>query len=96
MYRGLSQEFLNEMRRKLECGRNKGYVGWDRKWEGCAFSYNPTKFLFDRLRDETNELLIAIVNDIPEKIFEEAADVANFAMFIADLCGEKKFSNNAP
>lgn len=43
-----------------------------------------TDTLFDRLREELEELRMAIVHDDRKSIISEAADVANFAMMIAD------------
>ncbi len=45
------------------------------------------KPLVDRLREETEELIVAILDHGPEQIGKEAADVANFALMIADVCG---------
>jgi len=46
------------------------------------------KWLLNRLRQETQELTRAIENgEEPEAIANEAADVANFAMMVADVCG---------
>ena len=68
-------------------------------WENCEIQW-----LLKRLREETNELEDAAVNHMavcranfrsvsegpmfPPDVAGEAADVANFAMFIADVCGE--------
>ena len=45
--------------------------------------------LLDRLRDETEELDASVNMGIPSKsaILAEAADVANFALMVADVCG---------
>ena len=51
------------------------------------------KFLFDRLIEEANELFELLKSPAvvdPVRIGEEAADVANFAMMIADVCGALK------
>jgi len=91
--RGLCSEFLSAMRVKLESGRRKGRVGWDRHWENCVFSTvdecSPEWFL-KRLQEETVELAMAIAEGNPDKIMGECADVANFAMFIADVCKHGK------
>ena len=83
--RGLSQRFLDAMRRKLKQGRRRGYIGWDCHWKKAVFPYSPTQFLIDRFHGEIDELIIAIHEGKPEAILNEAADVANFAMFIADI-----------
>lgn len=90
MSRGLDKKFLNAMREKLAHGRQQGYVGWDRHWEKCTFDYHPKGpygMLMDRLHQEVSELVIALHEKNAEKIKYEAADVANFAMFIADIHG---------
>jgi len=54
----------------------------DRKshWKGCS-----DKWLLNRLRQETGELKRAIGSKLDsEQVAREAADVANFAMMIAD------------
>lgn len=70
---------------------------WKGGWEGCA-----DLDLFERLGEESAELLSALhrhakrlswgdgwvmETDTEERIGREAADVANFAMMIADVCG---------
>jgi NTP pyrophosphatase (non-canonical NTP hydrolase) len=49
---------------------------WKGHWRHCTGTY-----LFNRLRGEVNELSRATK---PEERLKEAADVANFAMMIAD------------
>ena len=78
--RGLSNRFLAAMRFKLNVGYRKGNTGWDEHWNnGCS-----TTWLLGRMQAETNELLLAISKGDPNEILSECADVANFAMFIAD------------
>ena len=83
--RGLSNRFLEAMRKKLKHGRNRGYIGWDQHWERCVFPASPTLFLLARLHNEMDELVIAVHEGNSDTILKEAADVANFAMFIADI-----------
>ena len=83
--RGLSKEFLDAMRRKLDHGRRCGRVGWDRHWENTVFPCPPDQLMMERLHQEIDELVVALHEGNPKKILHEAADVANFAMFIADL-----------
>lgn len=88
MSRDLSPDFLNAMRAKLDHGRAIGYVGWDQHWNDCTFPSNPggpMGLFMQRLQQETIELALAIQEGNPERIMLEAADVANFAMFVADL-----------
>lgn len=46
-------------------------------------NYTPA-WLYNRLRQEVGELDRALVDGDPERVRSEAADVANFAMMIAD------------
>ena len=87
--RGLDKRFLDEMRRKLEIGRQH-YVGWDQHWLDCSFHRNPTGprgSLMSHLQDEVTELILALHEGDKDKVKEEAADVANFAMMVADFHG---------
>lgn len=84
--RGLDSKFLAAMREGLENGRRQGYVGWDKYWENVAFSTPPTAYLFKRLHQEIDELVVAVKEGDPKQILHEAADAANFCMFIADIC----------
>jgi len=79
--------FAAMMRQKLEQNRHKG--GWevgehdDLRWQQGAY--------LDRLIEEAEELKKALFkadySQNPQEIAEEAADVANFAMMIADISG---------
>ena len=87
--RGLSKQFLEAMRQKLEHGRRRGHTGWDKHWE-CYVHRSLAGVdgeLMSRLYEEVAELIIAVHEGKPEKIRLEAADIANFAMFIADIEG---------
>lgn len=69
--------FALAMEDKLRQNDHKG--GWD----DCSKQY-----LAMRLTQEREELRSAIARgDPPEDIMKEAADIANFAMMVADLCG---------
>ena len=70
-------EFCNEMQKKLDDNSHK--TGWDQ----CSDAY-----LLNRLRQETDELIRAVERQEPQAIIREAADVANFAYFIADNCSQ--------
>jgi NTP pyrophosphatase (non-canonical NTP hydrolase) len=78
--------FAGEMEKKLEANRHKGDA---EGWRMCS----PFTLL-DRLREETGELSTAMDLIPPAdpavfpKIIAEAADVANFAMMIADQADE--------
>jgi hypothetical protein len=61
------------MRAKLEANEHKG--SWRR---------TPTYLLMRGLRDELEELADALIANTPEAVVKEAADVANFALMIAD------------
>ncbi len=86
MNRGLSERFLNAMRAKMESGRNNGRHGWDSNWEDCYFDV-LLEDLLEGLLDEVEELKEALEGraDDCTKVYLEAADVANFAMMIADV-----------
>jgi hypothetical protein len=91
--RGLDARFLAAMRKKLEHGRTRGRVGWDRHWENCGFRGDLKGVngeLVGLLLTEVVELIVALAMNDPDDILEEAADVANFAMFIADSHAEHK------
>lgn len=73
--------FARRMERKLKLNDHKDH------WTTCE-----AEWLFDRMQDEREELLAAMPNepwelseDEKDKIIDEAADVANFAMMIADI-----------
>jgi len=83
--RGISRMFLQAMRDKLDEGRAKGRTEWDRgKWTVSA------EWLLERLRDEVAELADALRSGHPIEIRHEAADVALFAMFLAEYCSGPK------
>lgn len=65
--------FAQLMERRLRANDHKG------GWRG-----DTPHALLRRLREETDELYLAIT---AEDVGNEAADVANFAMMIADVCG---------
>lgn len=88
--RGLSKEFLDLMREKLKKGSYEGKWGWEEHWQ----NFNYPSDLFQCLQDEVIELAIALENFRLNKgsldhVLYEAADVANFAMMIADIHIEK-------
>lgn len=79
--------FARRMEAKLEANRHKGdREGW--------LSDRP-RALFERLTEEVRELRLALRLDKPrwyergeiDEVTAEAADVANFAMMIADVVG---------
>lgn len=72
--------FAQDMERKLQNNDHKGH------WGNCDFGY-----LRRRLRTELRELMLALDShrtrgDLVsgERVISEAADVANFAMMVAD------------
>lgn len=76
------RKFAELMELKL---RGNDYKGG---WEGCS-----TQYLWDRLNDEMDELDEALgefdcSKNKTKKIAMESADVANFAMMIADNFGK--------
>ena len=76
--------FADAMEHKLRANDHKG------GWSECEVEY-----LLERLRAETKELTAAARDHRfrtlkpaeAEAVLHEAADVANFAMMIADICG---------
>lgn len=85
--RPVVQRFAEVMEAKLRENDHKG--GWEED--------SPSD-LFARLMEESNELersfepvagCVPVVHDaaLASKVAREAADVANFAMMIADVCG---------
>lgn len=55
-----------------------------------GWKQDEIRALLDRLREEVGELDVATIPEqgrTPGEIAKEAADVANFAMMIADVCG---------
>lgn len=74
-------EFAQAMEGKLALNRHKG----DRE----AWLKDDPSALVTRLYDEVNELSDAVKDKGPGEVLGEAADVANFAMMIADVCRER-------
>jgi len=75
------RQFADLMEARLKANDHKG------GWRGERLPY-----LLRRLREETDELYEAMGPSldwkmISETVGREAADVANFAMMIADICG---------
>jgi len=70
------QKFVELMENKLKANDFKG------GWQECKLEW-----LVVRLKQEVGELEEAIM--CGKNITDEAIDVANFAMMIADNCGEK-------
>lgn len=95
MPRGLVKDFLAAMREKLELGRRKGREGWDSKWN-CSFQVQlrgAHGYLMAALQAEVIELALAIHHGNRKQIRLEAADVANFAMMMADIEGALESSD---
>ena len=67
------EDFSIHMKHKLLLTRHRPH------WKNCSL-----QFLFDRLILEVDELQDAIENSDSKSTIREAADVANFAMMIAD------------
>lgn len=77
-------EFAREMEKKLHDNEHKGH------WDGC-----DPRWLLRRLKQETGELDRAMKQakgpGTARFVVEEAADVANFAMMIADIMSHPDF-----
>jgi hypothetical protein len=68
-------EFVDTMRTKFYANLHKG--GWNR---------DSVDVLRERVSDEIEEMDMAIMFELPKKqVWEEAADVANFLMMVADV-----------
>ena len=81
MMRDLSRQlgwFAGQMAKKLRENDHKG------SWEGLDNNH-----LTYRLHQEFVELTEAITKGTPDEIIAEAADVANFALMIADNANRK-------
>lgn len=73
-------ELRAEVQRFAEAMENKLLKNdWKRHW-----SHMNIQYLSMRLSQEREELRKAVERGDPEEILSEAADVANFAMFIAE------------
>lgn len=78
--------FADQMQYKLNINRHKNH------WSECTYSY-----LIERLKEEVNELSVHVdSSDVfnPENkqmIIKECADVANFAMIIADSVNDRSY-----
>jgi len=76
--------FSLAMEEKLDENDDKGH------WDGCTEAW-----LLNRLKQETGELRRAIKKNKPAlEVLREAADVANFAMMIADVYGSKEINGD--
>ncbi len=69
--------FAEKMEAKLANNDHKG------GWGSCELRY-----LSMRLTQERKELTEAIRSKDKQRIIDECADIANFALMIADKCGE--------
>lgn len=71
--------FALDMKRKLAVNVHKKH------WADV-----PRSYLFLRLLEEEAELYDALNRGTPQEIIDECADVANFAMMLADLARNGK------
>ena len=71
--------FAVDMKRKLAVNVHKKH------WSDV-----PRSYLFLRLLEEEAELYDALNRDTPQEIIDECADVANFAMMLADCARNGK------
>lgn len=67
-------EFAKVMETKLR--KRDGYGGW---------RHLPLSYVMEKLKAEMRELEIAVQYESPQEVMNEAADLANFAMFIFDI-----------
>jgi len=77
------RDFARAMEHKLDVNRHKGdREGW------LAESMSD---LFNRLQEECEELACAVIDGKPKReVLDEAADIANFCMMIADKYAEER------
>ncbi len=90
--RPVDPDFIMAMNEKLEHGRLCGRDDYDEGWPLHPYP----GFLFDRLIEEVGELMRAVLTGTVQEIRHEAADVANFAMFIADAHGTLSIRKRGP
>lgn len=84
--RGVSKRFTDCMKAKLDKGCDSGHMGWETRWRVSRPDLKGVDgYLMRRLHAEVSELILAINEGNARHILKEAADVANFAMFIADV-----------
>jgi NTP pyrophosphatase (non-canonical NTP hydrolase) len=74
------EHFGMSMVRKLDKNALKGH--WR---DGVSVHY-----LLTRLEEEVKELRAAVTDGTPSRILDEASDVANFAMFVADIYSNRE------
>lgn len=74
------EHFSRSMIGKLDKNAYKGH--WR---DGISVQY-----LLKRLEDELVELHEAVADGSPSRILSEASDVANFAMFVADIYSNRE------
>lgn len=72
--------FAGQMEKRLEANEDKGH------WGNCSLQY-----LTMRLTQERKELARAIKKKDIHNVIEECADIANFAMMIADNVGQNLY-----
>ena len=89
MERAIPVEFIAAMERGLARGRAKGWKGWDSEWReyGHALSGNILILLLAKFTEEVEELQTLTLDGITERqqLLDEASDVANMAMMLADF-----------
>ena len=82
--------FVLQMQFKLSLNSDKECEQMNPKREGRSWKKCKANWLLYRLREETLELEKALACGTKREIQDEAADVANFAMFIYDTAKEKR------
>jgi len=90
MSRGLDQKFISAMHDRMMQGDRKGRTGWDAHWKDEMFNYPPKgplgAFMVDVYRS-TSKLMLALKDEDDDEILDRCADVANYAMMVADYHG---------
>ena len=81
----LIDEIRTEVKRFAEL-MEKNLRKNDHKTQWRSYGITRIRWFFDRLNDEVTELDKALSSGSAQDIADEAADVSNFAMMIADIC----------
>ena len=90
--------FAYAMQYKLDANRHKDGIGWERDANGArnGWSGASIKFLLQKLEEETGELTEVVEEHGGDAIWQEAADVGNIAMMLADNTDALQYASQPP
>ena len=90
--------FARAMQYKLDANKHKDGKGWERDANGArnGWSGASIKFLLYKLEEETDELTEVVEEHGGDAIWQEAADVGNIAMMLADNTGALQYAPQPP